>query len=582
MKPKLKNKTKKSFKMKKTFFLLFLTIQPFIFYAQNSNQAQVSGNFQADMQTYKQDTLIGAEETDEKLLLNSYANINYVNNNFSAGIRYEGYFNTLKGYDSKNNGYGIPYRYASYLIEGFEVTVGNFYEQFGSGLVLRTYEDKNIGYDNAFEGIRTKLTLFKGLYIKGLVARQRYSFSQDAKGFSFLNNKGLVRAIDGEISINEMFETFSEAKTQLSIGGSFVSKFQKEQTQFVTINDSTFKLIMPENVAAFAGRFNLYRGNVGFSGEYAYKINDPSSDNGYIYKEGKALLINLTYSIKGLGIFLSAKRIDNMSFRSDRTANLNDLNINYLPDISKNHTYAFAAMYPYATQNNGEIGIQSEVNFKIPKGSLLGGKYGTGVLINYSRSQSIEKSQIKDEYEIGTIGTDGYTSDFFAVGDELFFQDFNIEINKKISKNFKLIATYQNLTFNYELLRGKSDHSGKKYVYANVGIVDMTYKIAKKHSVRLEIQSLFTKQDLGDWAMALVEYTISPHWFFTLSDQYNYGNSHKDLRVHYYNAAFGYVENSTRIQIGYGKQREGVVCVGGVCRAVPAANGFMISITSSF
>jgi hypothetical protein len=34
--------------------------------------------------------------------------------------------------------------------------------------------------------------------------------------------------------------------------------------------------------------------------------------------------------------------------------------------------------------------------------------------------------------------------------------------------------------------------------------------------------------------------------------------------------------------MSYGKQRAGIFCVGGVCRNVPASNGFAISITSSF
>jgi hypothetical protein len=568
--------------MKKILFFLLLIFCPLIYFAQDNNQAQVTGNFQVDMQTYKKDTIIGAEEAAEKLLLNSYANINYVNNNFSAGFRYEGYFNTLQGYDSKNDGYGIPYKYAAYTLDGFDVTVGNFYEQFGSGLILRTYEDKNIGYDNAFEGVKIKFSIFKGFYLKALIGKQRYSFSQDTKGFSFLNNKGLIRGLDAEISFNEMFAKLSEVKTQISIGGSFVSKYQKEQTQFIVINDTTYKLEIPENVAAYSGRFNLTHGSIGLSGEYAYKFNDPSADNSYIFKDGNAVLLNATYSIKGLGIYLSAKRIDNMSFRSDRTANLTNLNINYLPDISKNHSYSFAAMYPYATQPNGEIGIQSEISFKIPKETIIGGKYGTSVLINYSRSQSIDKQKIRDDVEIGTMGTNGYKSDFFAIGDEIYYQDINFEISRKISKKFKLIFTYQNLIFNYSLLRGKLDHSGKKYVYANVGIIDISYKITTKHSIRMELQSLITDRDMGDWGMMLLEYTVSPHWFFTVSDQYNYGNHETDLQLHYYGAAFGYVKDATRIQIGYGKQREGVVCVGGVCRAVPASNGFMVSITSSF
>jgi hypothetical protein len=82
--------------------------------------------------------------------------------------------------------------------------------------------------------------------------------------------------------------------------------------------------------------------------------------------------------------------------------------------------------------------------------------------------------------------------------------------------------------------------------------------------------------------MGLVEYTMAPHWFVAVYDAYNYGNHHSDMRIHYTTASVGYMKNSTRIQLSYGKSMEGVICVGGVCRVVPATNGLSLSITSSF
>ncbi|HPU24227.1 MAG TPA: DUF6029 family protein [Candidatus Kapabacteria bacterium] len=36
------------------------------------------------------------------------------------------------------------------------------------------------------------------------------------------------------------------------------------------------------------------------------------------------------------------------------------------------------------------------------------------------------------------------------------------------------------------------------------------------------------------------------------------------------------------MQLTYGKQNQGIICVGGVCRTVPASNGLYLSISSSF
>ena len=71
-------------------------------------------------------------------------------------MRYESYLNALADYDPEFKGNGIPYRYATYSIDGLEVTVGNYYEQLGSGLIFRSYEEKGLGIDNAMDGVRLK------------------------------------------------------------------------------------------------------------------------------------------------------------------------------------------------------------------------------------------------------------------------------------------------------------------------------------------------------------------------------------------------------------------------------------------
>ncbi len=540
-------------------FVVFILLSVDLF-SQDTDKGQIHGNFQIDAQLYNQDTLIGADVPAEKMGLNSYANFTYTRDKFTAGIRYEGYFPAMNGFDKKNNGVGIPYKYASYTNQDLNITVGNFYEQFGNGLILRVYEDKTLDYDYALEGIKINYKLYNGVYVKAIYGKQRNYWSK---------SPGLVRGIDGEFSINEMFEKLTDKKTKLTLGGSFVSKYQKD-------NDPLYKL--PENVGASAGRINIMRGKFSLSGEYAYKINDPSGVNGKIYKPGDATLINATYSQKGLGIYLSAKRIDNMSFQSDRGATGKDLNINTLPDITKTHTFALEAMYPYAIQPNGEMGYQAEVIYKIKKKTKLGGKYGTTIDINFSQISDIQKSALNDSTPIGQAGTLGYNSNYFAFGDDLFFQDLNVEIERKINKKFKTEFVYQNLIYNNHIFTNGDYHG---IIYTNVAIANLTYKLKSRKAIRTEMQWMGTKQDKGDWAMFLVEYSI-PHWFFTAWDLYNYGNSDNTKRLHYYYGAIGYVNKTNRIQIGYGRQREGVVCAGGVCRYVPASNGLTISITSTF
>jgi len=86
----------------------------------------------------------------------------------------------------------------------------------------------------------------------------------------------------------------------------------------------------------------------------------------------------------------------------------------------------------------------------------------------------------------------------------------------------------------------------------------------------------------GNWALLFFEYTIAPHWYITAFDEWNYGNEYDEKQIHYLNASVAYIEKSTRISFGYGRQRGGLLCVGGVCREMPASNGFSLSITSTF
>ena len=111
------------------------------------------GDFNLNAQTYSEDPSINAAKVDEFFLMNGYSNIRFNKGNFTAGLRYESYLNALQDFDSRHNGNGIPYRFAQYTIDGLDVTVGNFYEQFGNGLIFRSYEEKDLGIDNAIANV---------------------------------------------------------------------------------------------------------------------------------------------------------------------------------------------------------------------------------------------------------------------------------------------------------------------------------------------------------------------------------------------------------------------------------------------
>lgn len=520
-------------------------------------QSAIHGNTQLDAQYYIPDSLIGAPDVPEQMLFNGFTNIVYDKDNFSAGIRYEAYLDPLLGFSPLYEGNGIPFRFLTYRNNELEVTAGNFYEQFGMGMALRAYNEWGLGFDNSIDGLRLKYAPVKGLELKGLIGKQRNFWTK---------GEGIVRGFDAELNINEAVSTLTDGKGRWIVGGSFVSKFQTDE-------DPNFNL--PENVATGAVRLSYSHGGFSAYSEYALKSGDPSSNNNFIFKDGQALLVNLGYTKKGLGITTSLKWLDNMSFRSERTALLNSLLINYLPAITKNHTYLLAAYYPYATQLNGEFGVQGEVFYHVPKGGLLGGPYGTDLTVNYSRTSSIKEEPI-------TTGADtmlGYTAPFLGMGDEVFYEDFNVAFDRKFSKKLRMILTYMYQNYNKDRVEGRE---GFGHVYSNIGVIETQYRFTSKYSLRTELQGLFTRADQGSWALALAEFSVSPHWFVAAFDQYNYGNPDDAKRIHYFTGQVGYNRGANRIVVGYGRQRAGILCVGGVCRNVPSANGVTLSVTSSF
>ncbi len=535
--------------------------------AQGIMGGHVTGNVQVDGQMSHADSTIGSQDVPEKLLMNARADILYTNGDFSAGLRFEMYEKPLLGFDAQYEGEGLANYFVSYNGERLSVTAGNFYEQFGSGMILRTYEDRYLGLDNSIRGLNVTLRPIDGITIKGVIGKER---------MYWFYSEGLVRGVDGEVNLGSLIKSLGESKFRVTLGAGFVSKYETDEV-IPSSADPEYKLNLPLNVGATSVRADLGYGNWSLQAEYAYKGQDPNTINGYIYRPGQGLLLNLNYSQRGFSAGIQAKRIDNMGFKADRSQSGEMLYINYLPAITKNHTYAFLSMYPYATQVNGEQGLQGDVMYKFKKGTFLGGEYGTDLHLNSSVVYGL------DTTVTGGAGTDGYEVNS-GLG-QLLYGDVSVEVAKKLSKVVKVTATYAYQVFNpvVENEPGSLHHN-------NIVVADVAWKVNKKHSLRFEAEwmgsdSHYDADDpehndrrAGDWVMGLVEWNIGTHWFVSASDQYAYN----DGIGNYYNLSVGYTHGATRLQVGYGKQREGLLCIGGVCRVVPASNGLTFSLTTSF
>lgn len=549
----------------KKFILGFFSLAAFTAVAQPLQGGNVTGNVETNVQYLTTDTLIGAFAPEQVVVANSYMNVNYSVGKFRAGARFESYLPAVAGYPAFYSGTGIGYRYAQYAGERITVTAGNFYEQFGSGLIFRSYEERALGLDNALDGASIRFSPVQGVDLKGIIGRQRVNFVDG----NLFNSDGIIRGLDGSISLNDVIPGFNESEFKISIGGSIVSRYQ------AAANDT---LIIPRNVGSYGGRVDLKYKRFYLNAEYIHKDNDPNEQNDWIYNTGHGALVNLGYSQKGLGILLTAKSLDNMTFRSDRTFEGNQAFINYLPATSNNHTYNLAGtLYPYATNLAGEVAYQLDVLYKIPKKSKLGGKYGTDLHLNVSVATDYNRDTESNDWNKNRVS---YLASPFDMNDSLYNFDFNFHVKRKFNKKIKASAHYYHFIYNNDV--NEVTKLAKHYITSDIGVVDVQYKFNRKHSLRAEVQGLWTKKDRGNWATFLLEYTISPKWFFTIIDQYNYGHPDENLQLHYLLGSFGYTHNRSRFMFLFGKQREGILCVGGVCRPVPATNGLTLTFTHSF
>lgn len=581
--------------MKKTALLAVVSALSLAGWAQEQENdgGTFTGNIETTFQYLNEDTIIGANQPAQKGLMNSYMNVFYTNKNFKAGLRLESYLPRIQGYPSNFDGTGIGMRYVGYANDFIDVTLGSFYEQFGAGLSFRAYENRALGYDNLMDGMRVILRPYNGITLKGVYGYQRFAFQEGR----IVHGDGIVRGADAEVHLNEALGKYmGESKLDVTIGGSLVSKYQRD-------NNSDY--ILPENVGAYGGRARLRYGKFAVDGEYIIKEQDPSEDNGYIYNWGHATVINAAYSQKGLGIILQAKSVDNMSYRSDRTKQLQNLLINYLPAMTKTHTYNLvSSLYPYATQPVGEIAYQGEILYTIKRGTKLGGKYGTSINVNYSTAFRPKRGDVMVQDSISG-DMSNFTIKPFQMSDSIYWRDFNINIYRKFSKTFNLTLSYFNMLVNNDVATVAKEVGNIK---SNVFVVETGIKLNKKSSMRVEMQALFvnrrdslgndtrftdpngTPVDKGDWATLLVEYTINSHWFVSAMDQYNFGNGNLSHipegetkhPIHHPYFTVGYVRGATRLTASYGRQRAGLFCVGGVCRPVPASNGLTLSFTQSF
>ena len=559
------------------------------------------GSIQSDVLVPQEDNRIGTGTYKDDVLTNTYAELHLLNKYVQAGARFEYLDHPLPGFENDFKGWGVPYMYLKGNYKWAELTLGDFYDQFGSGLIFRTYEERSLGIDNSLRGGRLTLKPYKGVNLKVLGGQQRYYWHHR----NLDSTSPWTYGGDLELNVDQWVKKMDETNTRLTLGFSAVGNgstsgpdiyalrsYGEKNAATTQTAKKNYRLKMPNNVPAYDVRANLQKGNYGFLVEYAWKGQDPSSSNGYIYRHGQTLLLSGSYSKRGMSVLLQAKRSEDMAYRSRRGIDKasSACYINHLPAFSMQHTYTLAALYPYATQMTpGEWAFQAEVGYNFKRKTALGGKYGTNVKVNFSHIRGIEqKVDSVDGIKNTDKGENGAKSRFFRMGHETYYQDINVQIDKKVTKHFKLNLMYAYQQYNKTVVEGEGGT-----IKSHIAVVEGKYQFSPKLTLRGEAQYLHTKQDQKDWWFGLLELSVLPNFMFTVSDQFNANvpyytasgavdNNKVTHKEHYLMGAVTYTHGAHRLQLSYGKTRAGYNCSGGVCRYVPASKGVQASYTFNF
>lgn len=180
---------------------------------------QITGSLQTDFLVPQEDNKIGTGTYDDKVLNNTYAEVHALSKYVDAGVRLEYLDHPLPGFDKDFKGWGVPFYYIKGKMKNAELTLGNFYEQFGSGFILRTYEERSLGIDNSLLGGRVMVRPFKGVQAKAVVGTQR----------RYWDTQSLIAGADLELSVSEWSQKMQQSGTNLTLGASWVVNHQHQK-----------------------------------------------------------------------------------------------------------------------------------------------------------------------------------------------------------------------------------------------------------------------------------------------------------------------------------------------------------------
>ncbi|NDC42293.1 MAG: hypothetical protein EBZ77_12215, partial [Chitinophagia bacterium] len=175
--------------MNKAFLFVLVAFFPYFVHAQSGT---LSGDLQTNINFFQKDTAIKASGNPlyENYLSGSetWLTLRYAVNGWAFSVRADAFNNSnLYNPTQALTLQGIGAYTISKEMDDLTVVGGYIYDQIGSGLLFRSYEDRGLLIDNALVGLELKYKLGKNVLLKGFSGQQKFllnKYSPIIRGFN--------------------------------------------------------------------------------------------------------------------------------------------------------------------------------------------------------------------------------------------------------------------------------------------------------------------------------------------------------------------------------------------------------------
>lgn len=462
---------------------------------------------------------------DKREIFENWFNLDYRRWIFSAGLR----FDVFQPNDpdpsisrGKDRFAEIDFIYFKTEIgsrrEGFKLTVGNYYELFSRGLVLKSYENRSIRIDNNLIGVNLSAS-YANFYLKALTGMAANANNE---------RTDILHAADLE---------FKGIKN-IKLGATFASN--KPNVENAARTDLASVRLVPK-----IWNFDIYA-------EYGIKQNaDVNKEvfNDEESKIGEAIYGNINFYYDKFSISGEYKYYDNYSFTShDRT-----IEYNTPPSLRMDQTYILLNRHPSQLDPNNEEGYQFEANYTFNENSIL--------LANYNETNTLESSS----YYQRIIGTSNPS--------RTQLKDFYIQFTQTWSRSLETIFAFN---YNEELSSSTKNITPileNKFYFGDIH----TFRVVLEHQ---QTEVVATTEKYFDDVITL-EYLRSPNISISLVAEMKTSEpENENLKRDFWGfVRFGYnIAHHTNVSLLIGSRQAGNICIGGVCRYEPEFEGIELKI----